>query len=364
MKITGIRVLNFRNIAFADLSFSKSRIFLLGENGQGKTNLLEAISLLTALRSFREQDSKKLIRIGEKSAQIAFEIEHERQLCRTLILTLNGNGNKSIEFDNGVPVERLGDFVGHFPVVVFSAQDIGLLRGAPAVRRRRFDMTLSAVSGGYLDAIQRYRRSIDQRNALLKNRSGIDEAQIAAFDEILATVAIEIRREREKALLEIGEDFKEFAGRLLKIDVPAELRYRPNVPAEVADTAEDFKSLLQRMRPADIALGATQKGPHRDDFDFTIGGNMAADFASEGQLRSLTLALGFAQLRYLRRHNKIDPIILADDILGELDPGRRENFWKEISGDLQIIATGTEKPAGDPAVWDLFEVHDGKYDLL
>lgn len=365
MKINQIRVQNFRNIAFATLAFSKLKVFLFGENGQGKTNLLEAASLLTALRSFRTREQKLLIKKNEKIAQIAVEIEHEQKLCKQIILTLKNDGSKIVELDNGNIISQIGDFVGRFPVVVFSSEDIKLLRGSPTLRRRWFNMTISAVNPNYLNQIQRYKRTLESRNAILKNTAtDATNVQLDAFDEILATLAIDIRQTCENAVQEIATFFKDFSKRILKIDVPATLVYKPNVPTENCQDRNEYLALLKRMRHIDFILHATQKGPHRDDFDFLLDGNAAADYASEGQQRAITLALGLSQLAYFRKHTNIAPVILADDVLGELDPARRENFWNEIGSDLQIIATGTEKPNNNDNSWNIFHVIEGNYQTL
>ena len=356
MRISRLRVANFRNIEFADLPFSGTRIFLLGKNGQGKTNLLEAASLLTALRSFRTRDTRLLVRNGEKLAQASFEIAHEIEGETRIVLGLASSGAKTIETGSGTPVKRLGEFVGRFPAVVFSSDDIALVRGSPTIRRRWADVTFSAAIPGYLAHLQRYYRALESRNRLLKSSENVPE-QCAAFEKIMAESGDFLARSRKIGFADAAEEFATFAGRILKIDVPAQIIYSPSAELENTTAWEEF---FERARRTDSIFRATQKGPHRDDFRFRIGGKDAADFASEGQQRGMALALGLAQLAFFRKRTGIAPVVLADDVLGELDPERRENFWREVGAELQVVATGTQLPA-NAGEWEVFHVSAGAY---
>lgn len=356
MRLNRLRVSQFRNVEFADLSFTGTRIFLFGENAQGKTNLLESASLLTALRSFRSRDLRRLIRHGEKVAQIAFELEHEIEGETNVLLSIESTGSKRVEIGSGTPVKRMGEFVGRFPVVVFSSEDIAILRGAPTLRRRWFDVTFSAVSGEYLTQLQRFYRALESRNKLLKSDVHAG-APFAAFEKIMAESADMLVRTREKELADLGEKFTEFAKRILGNSLAPELIYAPSFRAEDVVAWEAF---FERSRRTDLVFHATQKGPHRDDFIFRLNGKNAADFASEGQQRGLSLALGLAQLALFREKTQLAPIVLADDVLSELDPVRRENFWREVGGDLQVIATGTQLPPNAES-WKIFKVVNGTY---
>lgn len=356
MRLKRLRVSQFRNIAFAELSFSGSRVFLFGENAQGKTNLLEAASLLTALRSFRTRELGGLVRHGEKFAQAAFELEHEREGETNILLSLGASGTKRVEIGAGTPVAKMRDFVGRFPAVIFASEDVSVLRGSPSLRRRRFDMTFSAANAAYLESLQRYCRALDARNRLLKTDADAS-AEFAAFEKVLAENGAEIVRARERGIAEIAVRFSEIASRIFARDIPAELIYAPSrresdVPA--------WQAFFERSRRTDRIFHATQKGPHRDDFRFRLGGHDAAEFASEGQQRGLALALGLAQLSLLRERTGIAPIVLADDVLSELDPVRKANFWREIGSDLQVIATGTQLPE-DAEKWEVFNVRNGSY---
>lgn len=356
MRLSRLRVAHFRNVEFADLAFSGSRIFLFGENAQGKTNLLEAASLLTALRSFRTRDLRQLIRHGEKLAQVSVVLEHELEGETTLLFSFTSTGTKRVEIGAGTQIRKMGDFVGRFPAVVFSSEDVLILRGAPTLRRRWFDVTLSAVDGAYLAQLQRFYRALESRNKLLKSDAP-SGGQCEAFEKILAESGDFIARSRERETMALARHFSAFARRILGENILPELIYVPSL--RIADVTE-WQNFWARSRRTDLIFHTTQKGPHRDDFCFRLNGKEASDFASEGQQRGLSLALGLAQLALFRERMKIAPVILADDVLSELDSIRRENFWREIGEDSQVIATGTQLPP-QPKTWEIFNVKNGTY---
>ena len=357
MRIVRLRVADFRNIEFADLDFGNAlRIFLVGKNGQGKTNLLESLSLLTALRSFRTRDVRLLVRAGTKQAQVFTVIEHETEGDSELMFAFSASGAKTIETGTGTQVKRLSEFVGRFPAVVFSSDDIALLRGSPSGRRRWLDLTLSTVNADYFLRLQRYHRALESRNRLLKTPN-TSESQLEAFEKILAENGSRIVEIRSREMVKISELFSGISEKIARIDEAATLVYAPSIAK--TDEAE-WREILRRSRAQDILLRSTQKGPHRDDFGFRIFGHAAEDFASEGQQRGMTLSLGLAQLALFRERLGIAPLVLADDVLGELDSERKAGFWDAVGDDLQVVATGTQLPE-NPEKWRVFSVENGHY---
>ena len=359
MRIARLRVADFRNVEFADLDIGiAQRIFLIGKNGQGKTNLLESLSLLTALRSFRTRDTRLLIKNGKKNARVFVSLFHEKEGETDLILTLASTGTKTVEIGTGTQVKRLSEFVGRFPVVVFSSDDVSLLRGSPAGRRRWMDLTLSTVNAEYFFHLQRYHRALESRNRLLK-MSGESDSQLEAFEQILAESGTYITGVRSREMEKISALFSTFATKIACVEEAAQLAYSASVDTRDVST---WLEVLRRSRAQDRLLRATQKGIHRDDFEFRIFGHPAEDFASEGQQRGMTLSLGLAQLFLFRERLGIAPVVLADDVLGELDSERKAGFWGAVGGDLQIIATGTLLPE-NPETWKIFSVESGSYRL-
>lgn len=362
MRLRQITVRHFRNVGFATLELAGRLHFLLGRNGQGKTSLLEAAGFLTALRSFRTPDNKLLISHGQHCAALAFHLDHDRQRETQVNITVRHDG-KELWCDNA-RVTKLVDYLGRFPTVVFSSQDLQLVRGAPAGRRRWLDLTLSAMDAGYLRALQVATRALIERNALLKSGRGT-AAELAAFEATLAPAAAELIARRAEGLRVLGQTLATAYGRLTDDGEPASLAYEPNFEEP---SAEALLARLEAGRERDRQFRTTLVGPHRDDFLFRVRHTPAKDFGSEGQQRSLVLALRLAQAAWFQEKSGVRPVLLADDVLGELDPVRRARFWSAIDPESQIIATGTHLPGGsegkpDEALgaWQIFTVTDGVF---
>jgi DNA replication and repair protein RecF len=253
-------------------------------------------------------------------------------------------------------VGRLSDHVGRFPTVVFSSQDLQLIRGAPALRRRWLDLTLSAMDAEYLRALQSYTRSLAERNSLLRRRDPRVAGEIAAFDRTLAPAGARIIALRAERVVELAAELSRSYALLSEGAEEATLSY---VSALAGLGAEALLAALEAGRARDLQAGTTLTGPHRDDLRFGVAGADAADFASEGQQRSAMLALRLAQAAWFHKCSKVRPVLLADDVLGELDPGRRARFWAALDRESQVIATGTARPDPDLGEWQVFAVAGG-----
>ncbi|WP_068713132.1 DNA replication/repair protein RecF [Cephaloticoccus capnophilus] len=367
MRLRSITLQNFRNISFARLEFRGRQSFLLGPNGQGKTNLLEAAGFITALRSFRTRETRHLIANDAREAAIRCEVAvgNGASLSRAatggalgeaveLIIKLRTDGREL--WRDGERVARLGAHLGQFPCVVFSSQDMALLRGAPALRRRWLDLTLAAVDAEYLRSLQSYHRALASRNSLLK--TGASDAALTAFEQTMAPAAAQIVSRRHTGLDELSELLREAGVKLGGASGEAALRYAPNFDAQNEGT---WIERWAKGRERDRQFRSTLNGPHRDDFLFLHDGQAAGDYASEGQQRGLVLALRLAQVQWFRAKTGIRPVLLADDVLGELDPQRRQRFWAAIDAESQIIATGTQPPDTSLGEWQIFEVSGGKF---
>ena len=355
MRLRKLTLRHFRNVGFAALEFTGRQHFLIGTNGQGKTNLLEAAGFLTALRSFRTTENKLLIGHGQQCAALAFGIEHERQGETNVTIKLRHDG-KELWCDQA-RVMKLAEHLGRFPTVVFSSQDIQLVRGSPASRRRWLDMTLAAMDASYLRALQTFTRALAERNALLKTGQPA-AAELAAFEHTLAPAAADLIRLRRDGLQVLEKSLKIAYAQLSDDVEQAALVYEPNFPDA---SAEALLARLESGRARDQHMRSTLAGPHRDDFHFSVKHTAARDFASEGQQRSLVLALRLAQAAWFHEKSGVRPVLLADDVLGELDPRRRARFWSAVDPESQIIATGTHLPDAELGHWQLFEVNDGVF---
>ncbi len=356
MLIRKLTLRHFRNVPLASLAFSGRRQFFVGANGQGKSNLLEAAGCLTALRSFRTADSKVLVMHDQVEAGIACEVEREGSGLEQVTIKIRRDGKELIR--DGKRVPRLADHVGRYPTVVFSSQDLQLIRGAPALRRRWLDLTLSAMDPEYLGALQAYGRALAERNILLKRADTRAAAQLSAFERALAPEGARIVALRTRWIAELASETRAAYGRLSASAEEAALEY---VSPLKGVGPEGILALLESGRERDMRMGTTLVGPHRDELGFLVGGTDARDFASEGQQRSVTLALRLAQAAWFHARSGVRPVLLADDVLGELDPERRDRFWAALDPDAQVIASGTRNPDSALGEWQLFTVAGGGF---
>lgn len=354
MHLSRITLEHFRNIPLAELIFVGRQQFFIGQNGQGKTNLLEAVSYLTALRSFRTSDQGLLIGHGQSGAGIAYELEHELLDDTGVMIKLRPDG-KEVTCD-GEWVTKFSAYLGRFPTVVFSSQDQQLVRGAPAFRRRWLDLTIAAMDTGYLQLLQQYQRAVLDRNRLLKN--GATPLEFSAFELPLATAAAQIVQKRASNVKVlsgyVAEAYTAIAGEKERVT----MQYQPDL--DKTETAA-WTAVFAKNRLRDQQLKTTSSGPHRDDFDLLFGRHAVRDYGSEGQQRSLALALRLAQVNYFHERSGVQPVVLADDVLGELDPERRKRFWTALGSDCQVIATGTGLPDAELGQWQIFKVDSGQF---
>ncbi|MBA3848669.1 MAG: DNA replication and repair protein RecF [Opitutus sp.] len=362
MRFARVTLQHFRNLPLAQVELRGRRTFLCGGNGQGKTNFLEALGYVTALRSFRGAEPRALVALGQAESGLGFTVEHEQFGESRIAISFSADG-RTVEWERG-KVTRLADFIGKFPTVVFSAQDNQLLRGSPSLRRRWLDLTLAAMDGAYLAALQGYTRAVAERNILLKH-GGHDAGQLDAFEHEAAAQAVKLVAARQAGIEMLGGLFRASHAQLA---FQGDARNKPGgeqaaliyAPDTAAATAADFAARLAKARPRDTLLKTTERGPHRDDLEFLLNGRPAKNFASEGQQRCLVIALRLAQGAYFKARSGIDPVLLCDDMLGELDPERRRKFWAALEGEPQVVATGTMPPETGSGGWQVLSVSGGR----
>ena len=354
MYLSALNLENFRNIELASLQFLSRRIFFLGLNGQGKTNLLEAIGLSSTLRSFRKSGMDGLVKHGQKKSRLFYQFIDEEGEKNQTLLEFQDKGEKNLEVE-GEKIRRLTDYLGSFPSVSLSSRDFRLIRDGPAERRRWLDILLSSSSSEYFETLRIFHRSLRERNAILKNSGG--DRELDAFERSLIPSAQKLYQLRKQAISQISDSLINYYQSLSDGKEQVGLRYRPNFEIEHVDEYAG-KLLFDRMR--DRQLGNTRRGPHRDDFEFLIAEKDARTFASEGQQRGLVLSLRLAEFEYLKSATKRTPIILADDVLGELDEERKANFKKLLPPEAQVFASGTSLPSSEEKeIWEVFQVKGG-----
>lgn len=352
MRFNRVNLENFRNIDFAELDLSASNTFFLGKNGQGKTNILEAIAYVCGLRSFRVTDSKCLVKENERSAKVFYAIDDEVDGVSEVLIELNASGKRSVEINND-PVRKVSEIIGKFPVVVLSSEDIQWLRGAPAYRRRFLDVSLASIDLHYMQALKSYHKVLNERNAALRDAQN-NEALINTYDSLLSPLAYEISQKRQALVLQLNDSLQSYYLAITETQDAPEISYQPDL---ALGSPSDFQETLQKNRSRDAIMKSTQRGPHRDDFAFKHNTKSAKLYASEGQQRALVLSLRLAQAQFFHQKLSMKPVLLADDVLGQLDPEKYERFWSTLDNSFQIIATGTSLPLGGD--WAVYNVESG-----
>jgi DNA replication and repair protein RecF len=309
-----IKLRDFRNYARLDAAFSPGFHVLLGDNAQGKTNILEAIYLMATLRSFRGVGGAQMVRHGQKGYFVGGKAvgqgSHEIKIYWS-------SAERKLSLDNQA-VRKLTDYLGVLRVVVFCSEDLQLIKGPGRARRRFVDLLLTQTHPTYLPMLQRYTQALRSRNAILKQRQP-DEAALDSFSGELVRLGDEITRLRHDLLPKLSPLARLAYRRISNDAEELRLEYQPSVK-------KDFTVELAQSRGRERAVRSTLIGPHRDDFSLLLNDRSAAQFGSEGQKRTLAIALKMAQAEYLTGIHGSPPILLIDDVMGELDVKRRSGF--------------------------------------
>jgi DNA replication and repair protein RecF len=335
MHLGQLRLRDFRNYGRIDASFAPGFHLFLGDNAQGKTNILEAIYLIATLRSFRGVGSAQMVRHGQKgyfvSGKIATQGEHEVKIywsARERNLTLDSR-----------PVRKLTDYLGVLRTVVFCTEDLQLIKGPGRARRRFLDLLLSQTYPTYLPLLQRYTRAVRSRNALLK-RPILDPQALESFSRELIAVGTELTRFRTELMPRFAP-MAQHAYRSISNDAEElRLEYSPSV-------RKDFAMELAQSHARERGYRSTMVGPHRDELQLLLNDKPAAQYGSEGQKRTLAIAMKMAQAEYLTEIHGSPPVLLIDDIMGELDVRRRSGFLPLLQrahvSRGQVFMTATEE---------------------
>ncbi len=330
-----LRLRDFRNYARLDADFSPGFHLLLGGNAHGKTNILEAIYLMATLRSFRGVGGAQMIRHGQTGYFVGGKAVS--QSAREIKMYWSMRERK-LSLDSQ-PVRKLTDYLGVLRVVVFCTEDLQLIKGTARARRRFMDLLLTQTHPTYLPLLQRYARALRSRNALLKQRI-VDEASLDSFSRELVQLGEEIIKFRYQLAPRISPLARLAYRRISNDAEELRLEYQPSVK-------KDFAVELAQLRQKERAYRSTLAGPHRDDVQLLLNERSAAQFGSEGQKRTLAIALKMAQAEYLTGIHGAPPVLLIDDVMGELDLKRRSGLLPllerahQASG--QVFMTCTEE---------------------
>ena len=329
---------NYRNHSKYDLDLSEITV-LIGNNGIGKTNILEAIELLSSCRSFRGDNRLELIKFGEDFTRVSAEMSSSgltRGSTNSLEIFISNKPRLVFQVKERGIKRKVADFVGLLPSVVFSPESLEIVKGEPKDRRRFLDVVISQRDHNYLRALQDYKKILTQRNNLLKLIADgqADHDQLDFWDDQIVNVARTITDARKVAVEDFSSKIVGFY-RTISGDKKGLVEIVYHAKAE-----GDFAAKLKAKRHIDIASGLTTSGPHRDDLQFKLNSLEAEKYASRGELRSVVLALKMAELKYLE--NGTTPILLLDDIFSEFDANHRAHLYNLVE-DYQTLITTTDK---------------------
>ena len=350
MWIEKIKINNFRNYSNQEIEFDKNINIFYGQNAQGKTNIIEAIFLCGIGKSFRTNKEKELIKINEKESNL--EIFYKK---------INNDGNIKINlcdkkniFINKIKIKKLSELLGKINIVIFTPDDINILKGSPSNRRRFLDIMISQLRPNYLHIYSQYTKTLEQRNSYLKNIKNEKNDFLDIWDEKLAEYGFEIYKYRDEFIKKIKSKIVDIHKKITGDKENIDIKYSSD-----CSNKENFLKKLKENKKIDIIKGYTTKGIHRDDFSIFINDLLVNVYGSQGQHRTAILSLKLSELKVINDEIGENPILLLDDFVSELDDKRINNFLENIE-DTQVIITCTDKIDLNNKNAKVFKVENGE----
>mgnify|MGYP004448600917 CR=1 FL=1 len=348
MFIKRLQMLNYRNYNALDISLGQNVNVFMGDNAQGKTNILEAIYYCAFARSHRTSRDKELINWDSESSLISVSVGRER-LDKRIDISIFKDGKKAIRV-NKIKIKKIGELFGNFNVVMFSPEDLKIIKDSPGVRRKFIDMELCQLDSKYYYNLVQYNKVLNERNSILKNRN-INKEILDIYDMQLVEFGYNIIIKR----IEYIEKLNQYAAKIHQ-DITSgkekiEFKYVSTIK-DLTKITENFYEQLERNREKDIERRITSIGPHRDDFNVFINDIDTKSYGSQGQQRTAVLTIKFSSLKIIKELTGEHPVLLLDDVLSELDFSRKRYILSTI-GDIQTIITCT-------GIEDLYEYLDDK----
>lgn len=344
MYLNQLNLRQFRNYQILELSFDHHVNVFLGENAQGKTNVLEAIYVLSLAKSHRTTKDRELIRWDEEFARVQGTFTRNTgRLSLDLIFSSKGKQAKV----NGLEQRKLSDYIGLVNVVMFAPEDLNLVKGNPQVRRKFLDMEIGQMNRVYLHQLGLYQQVLKQRNHLLKNLQS--NKNFSSMLDILTEQLIDLAAEITIRRFEFIKRLKQWANgihyEISKGKEQLEVRYLPSIDvseeANLSKMIDEFNQVFRKERQREIGRGVTLFGPHRDDLCFFVNGQNVQTYGSQGQQRTTALAVKLAEIELIYSEIGEYPILLLDDVLSELDDHRKSHLLKSIQGKVQTFITTT-----------------------
>lgn len=338
---------NYRNLSLIDIHFDPNINIFIGKNAQGKTNLLEAVYFLALTRSHRTSNDRELIAFDQDYTNLMGQIHKEqRELDLRVLITKKG---KKV-WINRVEQSKLSSYVGQLNAILFSPEDLELIKGAPGLRRKFMDQEFGQVSSEYLYFAAKYRQVLQQKNNYLKQLmkgQAKDQLFLDVLSDQLAGIAAEVISRRYRFLGYLSKSATEAYHNISLASEELTLEYVSSVSEITAtdSTEQIYQKLLtafQKNRAVELKRGTTLVGPHRDDLEFRLNDQDAHLYASQGQQRTIALSLKLAEIQLVHQITGEYPLLLLDDVMSELDHGRQSALLSYIHGKTQTFITTTD----------------------
>lgn len=361
MILNKLKLMNFRNYSSLEIDFSPEINFITGGNGSGKTNILEAVSVISNLKSFRNTSDAHIVRWGSSSYYCSGNVqESEYEKFEVGFINESEKIKKKIKID-GREITRASDYYGKLLSVVFNPADINIITGTPEIRRRYFDSVISKIYPEYIDELNEFKSVLNSRNTLLKKiREGkADSRQLDVWNRIFAEKAFIILKRRGSFITEFNDFFTDSYSLIGGETGSPQIKYN----TVDAGDSEDLYRLIQNRVRDDLRRGSTGTGPQRDDYIFQNNGSINFNnYASQGQKRTASISLKLAEFEMIRKIKEKKSIILVDDIFSELDEKRRSNMIDLLKNKSQLIFTMVDPgyiKRGIPGDLKIFSVESG-----
>ena len=348
MFIKRLQMLNYRNYNALDIELCPNVNVFMGDNAQGKTNILEAIYYCAFAKSHRTSKDKELINWNGEHAFISVDVGRER-LDKRIDISILKDGKKSIRI-NKIKIKKIGELFGNFNVVMFSPEDLRIIKDSPGVRRKFIDMELCQLNPKYYYNLVQYNKVLNERNILLRNRNTSSE-MLEIYDMQLVEFGYNIIRDRIKYIESLNKYAEKIHSDITSGKEKINFKYISTIK-DLENIKENFYTLLEKNRSKDCDRGITSIGPHRDDFFVYINDIDTKSYGSQGQQRTAVLTMKFSSLEIIKELTGEFPVLLLGDVLSELDFNRKKYILSTI-GQIQTVITCT-------GIEDLYEYLDEK----
>lgn len=348
MFIKRLQMLNYRNYNVLDISLGPHVNVFMGDNAQGKTNILEGIYYCAFARSHRTSKDRELINWNSDNALLSVTVCRER-LDKRIDISILKDGKKAIQI-NKIKIKKIGELFGNFNVVMFSPEDLKIIKDSPGVRRKFIDMELCQLNPKYYYNLVQYNKVLNERNSILRNKN-INKDILDVYDMQLVEFGYNIIIDRLEYIQKLNKYSAKIHSDITSGKEKIEFKYISTIK-DLENIKENFYLLLEKNRSRDCERGITSIGPHRDDFTVLINDIDTKSYGSQGQQRTAVLTIKFSSLKIIKELTGEHPVLLLDDVLSELDFSRKRYILSTI-GDIQTIITCT-------GIEDLYEYLDDK----